>query len=154
MALQLLYAKPNVRLNPQKFPGHFHPQPRIAVGKHLRERGLAAAMIDLSDGLSTDLDHLCQESGVRAQISSELIPRSKDTTLEQALHGGEDYELLFTAPADRKIGRSMAGVPISRIGEILRPQRCAPRVTIFDGKRGSELRPHGWEHFATPRNLP
>ncbi len=60
-------------------------------------RGLATAAIDLSDGLSTDLAHLCEESGLAAEIDAEALPVDARATLEQALHGGEDYELLFTA---------------------------------------------------------
>ena len=59
-------------------------------------RGLATAAIDLSDGLSTDLAHLCEESGLAAEIEAESVPVDARATLEQALHGGEDYELLFT----------------------------------------------------------
>ena len=78
--------------------------PRLEVGCFLREKGLASAMIDLSDGLSTDLGHICDESGVGAKIQASAIPRasigkpSHAVELEFALNGGDDYELLFTAP--------------------------------------------------------
>ena len=78
---------------------HLYPQPRIAQGLWLQRRGLASAALDLSDGLSTDLAHLCQESGVAAEVDAACLPIHPAATLTQALHGGEDYELLFTAPA-------------------------------------------------------
>src|SRR6201999_4071838 len=74
---------------------HFHPQPRLAQGLWLRKNGAATAAIDLSDGLSTDLTHLCEESSVGALI--EHLPIAPGATQVQALHGGEDYELLCTA---------------------------------------------------------
>ena len=90
------------------FPRHFHPVPRIEVGRFLREKGLVTAMIDISDGLSTDLGHICEESGVGAELDAEAIPVAKMGKSERkvdfrfALHGGEDYELLFTAPPKRE----------------------------------------------------
>jgi len=67
---------------------------RLAVGKYLRERGIATSMIDLSDGLSNrPASSLRRESG-RAEVAAEMIPRAHGATLEHALHGGEDYELL------------------------------------------------------------
>ncbi len=74
---------------------HLYPEPRLAAGRKLLR--LATAAIDLSDGLSTDLAHLCEESGLAAEIDAEALPVDARATLEQALHGGEDYELLFTA---------------------------------------------------------
>jgi thiamine-monophosphate kinase len=154
LILEAMYAQPREKLTPKKFPTHFYPQPRLAVGRFLRERGIATAMIDLSDGLSTDLRHICDESGVGAQISAELIPHEDGAALQQALHGGEDYELLFTAPANRRVGRSIAGVLVTRIGQIRRPHRLHPRVVLFQDGRESELHPRGWEHFANPRRQP
>ena len=74
---------------------HLYPEPRLAVGRKARK--LATAAIDVSDGLSTDLAHLCDESGLAAEIDAAALPVDARATLEQALHGGEDYELLFTA---------------------------------------------------------
>ena len=93
------------KLNPQDYPRHFYPEPRIELGRFLREKGLASAMIDTSDGLSTDLAHLCEESNVGAELDATLIPHAsvgkpaREVELDLALHGGEDYELLFTVAA-------------------------------------------------------
>jgi thiamine-monophosphate kinase len=102
-AVLQMRTNPNRKVNPRDYPRHFYPSPRIEVGRILREKGLASAMIDTSDGLSTDLAHLCEESNVGAELESALIPRAsagkpvREVDLDLALHGGEDYELLFTA---------------------------------------------------------
>jgi thiamine-monophosphate kinase len=105
----------------------YFPQPRIAVGLALLRRRLATAAIDLSDGLSTDLTHLCRESGVGAEISAAAlpihplaIPAGPDRSLALALNGGEDYELLFAAPPNLRLPRTIAGVRITRIGRLVR----------------------------------
>ncbi len=103
-------------------------------------------MIDLSDGLSTDLEHICQESHVGAEIEAEAIPRAqlgkKRVALELALHGGDDYELLFTSAA--AIPAQVAGVRVTRIGRTTRS--AGMRLIDADGKR-LPLRAAGWEHF-------
>jgi thiamine-monophosphate kinase len=132
---------------------HFHPQARLAVGQRLRQRGLASAMIDLSDGLSTDLEHICKESHVGAEIEAAAIPRSqvgqskkelgkKPVALEFALHGGDDYELLFTSAA--AVPSEVAGVRVTRIGRITRS--AGMRLIAPDGK-AQPLKAGGWEHF-------
>jgi thiamine-monophosphate kinase len=142
--------KPTRKLNPREYPRHFFPEPRIELGRMLREEGLASAMIDTSDGLSTDLAHICGESHVGAELQAETIPRasvgkpSREVDLQLALHGGEDYELLFTAPPGKRIPSRIAGIPVTHIGHITR------RRKIFLRDRsgiGNELEPHGWEHF-------
>ena len=125
---------------------HFYPQPRIKVGWWLREHGVVSAAIDISDGLSTDLGHICEESGVGAVLYSEAVPHAGAVDLNYALHGGDDYELLFTAPASRAVPGKIAGVPVSRIGEIVRGRR----VWIRGGGR-KPLPPGGWEHFASEK---
>jgi len=147
-ALNLLFA--GRKLCAADFPRHFRPTPRIEVGRTLRERGLASAMIDLSDGLSTDLAHICEESSVGAEIRSDAIPLAsigkppREVDLQLALHGGEDYELLFTAPEGKRVPSRIAGVAITQIGHL----KQGKRVVLVDrkGKR-VELRPGGWEHF-------
>jgi thiamine-monophosphate kinase len=150
MRLQQTTKKPKRKLNPVKYPRHFFPEPRIELGRMLREKGLASAMIDTSDGLSTDLAHICEESRVGAEVEAEAIPRARvgkpphEVSLELALHGGEDYELLFTAPRNRTIPSRIAGVPITQIGHITRNRK------VFLLNRhgvGYELEPRGWEHF-------
>jgi thiamine-monophosphate kinase len=135
---------------PEKFSRHFRPVPRVAIGDFLRARGLATAMIDLSDGLSTDLAHICEESGVGAEIFASNIPRALVGTarnpvdLKLALHGGEDYELLFTAPAGKRVPSRIAGVPITAIG---RATRSRAIVLRRETGRAEKLEPRGWEHF-------
>jgi thiamine-monophosphate kinase len=147
-----LRKKPARKLNPREYPRHFFPEPRIELGRILREKGLASAMIDTSDGLSTDLVHLCEESGVGAELQAEAIPRasvgkpSREVDLQFALHGGEDYELLFTAPRSKPIPSRIAGIPITHIGHITRGRR--QKIFLMDlAGVGFELKPGGWEHF-------
>jgi thiamine-monophosphate kinase len=133
------------KLRPRLHPKYFYPEPRVAVGQFLREKKLASAMIDISDGLSTDLGHICEESGAGAVVYAEALPAvgGKDG-LMLALHGGDEYELLFTAHPQRRIPRQIAGVQITRIGEILSGKTM--RLATADGKT-QPLRPAGWEHF-------
>ena len=125
---------------------HFFPQPRVGVGRALVRRRLATAAIDISDGLSVDLRHLCEESGLRAEVDAALLPMGSGATLEDALHGGDDYELLFTADSVARIPRSIAGVPVHRIGRMLRRSH-GPRMTLMMDDRRRELKPEGWQHF-------
>ena len=138
------------KLRPSDFCSHFYPKPRVAIGRFLRERGLASAMIDISDGLSTDLGHICEESGVGAELETEAIPlatvgkSARKVELKFALHGGEDYELLFTASPRRKVPSRIAGVPVRQIGVLM-----GGRQMFLVDKKGArqELQPQGWEHF-------
>jgi thiamine-monophosphate kinase len=136
------------KVRPTEYRQHFHPTPRLEVAQWLRRRSLASAMIDLSDGLSTDLAHLCEESGVGAVIEAGLIPRARlgrppaDVSIDLALHGGEDYELLFTSP--RKIPTTLAGVSVTRIGQVTRTREM---TLIPQGGRRRRLAVQGWEHF-------
>ena len=127
---------------------HFWPHPRIAQGIWLRRRNVASAAIDLSDGLSTDLDHLCKESGVSSEIDAEALPIHAGAILDQALHGGEDYELLFTARPDTAIPRSIAGILVTRIGRIVKSRAGKPRVMLVDSSGRHPLHRAGWEHFS------
>ena len=134
---------------------HLHPEPRLALGEWLAMSGRATAMIDTSDGLSTDLAHLCEASGVGAKVWADRIPKVSVPNdlrklgldpLRLALDGGEDYELLFTVP--RRLGqhlpRAVHGVPITIIGEITREKQ---KLLIDDSGRTKDLPAQGWDPF-------
>jgi thiamine-monophosphate kinase len=133
---------------------HLYPQPRIAQGLFLRKRGLASAALDLSDGLSTDLAHLCQESGVSAEVLASAIPLGLGATLEMALHGGEDYELLFAAPSSAKIPRSIAGVKITQIGRLTRLASGTPQVALLTESGPQPLEPIPKRRINSPESIP
>jgi thiamine-monophosphate kinase len=149
-AVLQMRTKPKKKLRPRDYPRHFYPEPRVELGRILREKGLVSAMIDTSDGLSTDLAHLCEESNVGAEIESALIPRAsvgkpaREVDLDLALHGGEDYELLFTARPGERIPKQIAGVALTHIGHITRP-----RIILLRNLKdvAYQLEPRGWEHF-------
>ena len=149
-AVVKMRSQPRKKSSPRDYGRHFYPEPRVELGRILREKGLATAMIDTSDGLSTDLAHICEESGVGAEIDSSLIPRAyvgkpaREVDLDLALHGGEDYELLFTVPPRKRMPSRMAGVALSQLGEITRSRG----IFVRNAKGvGYELHPWGWEHF-------
>ena len=143
-----------VILPPNPHP-HFYPEPRLDAGQALLRRGLATAAIDLSDGLSTDLAHVCEASGVAAEIESAKLPLhplaaalEPEAGLAAALHGGEDYELLFAARPGASVPKRLGGVPLTEIGRCLAPRRGQPVITIIgtDGRRAPLLQ-SGWEHL-------
>jgi len=146
--LDLLFSGRRKKLRPSLFANHFSPIPRIHVGKILRETRIPTGMIDISDGLSTDLSHICEESEVGAEIWADALPRATllghKVDLHFALHGGEAYELLFTAAPATKVPSRIVGVPITCIGEITKRRRLAS--VGADGTR-SELKMRGWQHF-------
>jgi len=131
-----------------EYSRHFRPMARVAVGRWLREHGIASAMIDISDGLSTDLEHICEESHVGAEIEAAAIPRAptgqgkKLVGLDFALHGGDDYELLFTS--SKAVPTEVKGVPVTRIGRTTKSSGM--RLVDAEGKR-RKLEVKGWEHF-------
>jgi thiamine-monophosphate kinase len=132
------------------------PEPRVGWGIVLGDERLATSMIDVSDGLSSDLNHLCTASGVGAAIESTLLPidtrvvelcgRRALDPLQLALHGGEDFELLFTVRGENvaRLPRRVDGVEITRIGELTKE---GDGVKISEGSRVWELNPGGWKHF-------
>ena len=136
------------QLRPSPSSRHFFPEPRLNAGSWLRRRGLAAA-IDLSDGLSIDLGHICEESRVSALIDSRKIPIARKATLQLALHGGEDYELLFTAPRSAKIPASIHGVKVTQIGSITQKDYRAAIKILDDNGKQRTLPSLGWQHFRT-----
>lgn len=121
---------------------HRRPEPRLAAGRFLRRR--ATACMDLSDGLSIDLHRLARESG-RAAIIDRPLPIFPGASLDQALHGGEDYELLFTAPPSSRIAAGKDGLPFTRIGTMV--EGTPGRVDFF----GTRLEPLGYDHFRRRR---
>ena len=133
------------------------PEPRVGWGILLGEEQLATAMIDISDGLSSDLNHLCEESGVGAVVEASRLPIDTVVTeicgrraldpLMLALHGGEDYELLFTVAPENvsRLPRRVDGVSVTRIGEI---KNASEGVRISEGAKVWKLEPGGWEHFS------
>jgi thiamine-monophosphate kinase len=135
------------KLLPRDYLSHFYPTPRITVGRVLREKGIPSAMIDISDGLSTDLHHICEQSGVGARIYADRIPVTGGAkNLKFALHGGEDYELIFTAPARKHVPRTITGAPVTQLGEITGTRR----VSLVKDGHESVLKSAGWEHFRKP----
>jgi thiamine-monophosphate kinase len=143
--LKRLYV--GAKIKPTRQSRHFYPVPRIEVGRRLREKNLVSAMIDMSDGLSVDLAHICQESGASALIEAAAIPVAKAASLDLALHGGDDYELLFTARRGAKIPAKIDGIPITMIGQIMpRSGRSQIRISYPLG-RTKLLPAKGWQHF-------
>jgi thiamine-monophosphate kinase len=135
------------RLAAQLAP-HLYPQPRIAQGLVLQRRSIASAAIDISDGFSTDLTHICEESRVGAEVDAELLPIHHGATLADALHGGEDYELLFTAPAAARVPRQIGSVAITHIGRMVKARADTAAVSLITPQGSQPLEPQGWQHFS------
>jgi len=146
-ALNLLFSGRTLRHH--DYPHHFCPTPRLEVGQFLSAHKIASAMIDISDGLSTDLTHICEESAVGAHIEADSIPLARigrptrPVDLKSALHGGDDYELLFTAPRHKRVPSRIAAVPITQIGHINKSKR----IVLSKAGTETELKPQGWQHF-------
>jgi len=132
-----------------------YPEPRLALGEWLAAHRCATSMIDTSDGLSTDLGHICKASGVGAAVWAERVPvvrvpaelqRLGLDPMELALHGGEDYELLFTVPKklSSRFPRNVAGASITVIGEITRRRKV---MLLGPDGINAPLRPKGWDSF-------
>ena len=132
------------------------PRPRVSWGKVLGEEQLATSMIDISDGLSSDLAHLCSESRVGARLDASRIPIDPDVVslcgrraldpLLLALHGGEDFELLFTVrPRDlSRLPRKVGGVPVTYIGDVTGERG---QILLAENSRVWTLEPDGFSHF-------
>jgi thiamine-monophosphate kinase len=134
---------------------HLYPKIPLALGQSLATRRMATAMMDISDGLSTDLARLCAASGVGARIWSAKLPkvvipaalaREKLDALDLALHGGEDYGLLFAVrPKSAKLLRHLPlKIPIACIGEITRQRQI---ILIRDNGTEAPLLARGWDPF-------
>jgi thiamine-monophosphate kinase len=131
-----------------QFAPHLFPRPRVAQGLLLAGRGIASAAIDMSDGLSTDLTHLCEESRIAAEVDLTALPIHPGATQSQALHGGEDYELLFTARPAAHVPRNISGVGVTRIGRMLPARTSKPAITLLTPHGPQPLERRGWEHFS------
>ncbi len=138
---------------------HLFPEPRCALGRFLAERRLASAVIDLSDGLSTDLRRLSEASGVGARIWADRLPLAEvsgearpgnNTLRDLALHGGEDYELLFSVPARKalRIPARYRGVALHRIGEVCGSKEI---LLVLPGGKEVPFEPAGYDHFRKNR---
>jgi thiamine-monophosphate kinase len=134
---------------------HLYPEPRLALGRWLAEKRLASAMMDLSDGLSTDLPRLCAASKVGALVEAEKLPKVRERkggrsldedSLRLALHGGDDYELLFTVPPDKlnRIPRFFRGIYLTAIGRITKVGRLS---LVEKSGREVSLPNRGWDPF-------
>lgn len=134
---------------------HLYPEPRLAVGQWLAQKGFPTAMMDISDGLSTDLSRLCAASAVGALLEESKIPRPRIKgvavkrdlrALQLALHGGDDYELLFTVPPRKTkfLPKTFQGVSLTAIGRIVRGRKLL--LSVEDG-RAMQLVPSGWDPF-------
>lgn len=141
---------------------HLTPTPRLREGQVISRSRLATAMLDLSDGLGSDIGHLCDQSGVGVRLWADRLPVSpasrhvaRSTQREEwvlALGGGEDYELCFTVPPDGR--RSVAeaveretGTHVTCVGEMLE-REAGRRLVVPDG-RDVPLQSVGWNHFRT-----
>ena len=134
---------------------HLYPEPRLALGQWVREKRLASSMMDLSDGLSSDLWRLCAASGVGARLESRTLPRLQNADMARkhgldplrlALHGGDDYELLFTVPLRKRklLPRAFQGIPLTPIGTITKQSKLDLRD---ENGREQLLTAGGWDPF-------
>jgi thiamine-monophosphate kinase len=161
LGLQLIQSGRGKKKRPNRplEPHLFYPAIRVELGAWLAQKRVASAMMDISDGLSTDLRRLCQASGVGARLDARNIPcveippearkvlpkRSLDQ-LQMALHGGEDYELLFTVPPEKLklLCKAPAFPALTPIGEITRNKNVV--IMSSDGRR-QPLQSLGWDPF-------
>lgn len=134
---------------------HLYPEPRLALGQWLAKNRMASAMMDISDGLSSDLARLCAASNVGARLENAKIPQVRTANLARkhgcdplqlALHGGDDYELLFSVPRHNvnRLPKTIGGVRLTSIGEITRNRQL---LTLNQGGILSQLTPAGWDPF-------
>ena len=138
---------------------HLYPEPRLPLGQWLAEKSLATSMMDLSDGLSSDLRRLCASSGVGARVESAKLPvvrlanAGRESTVDPvqlALHGGDDYELLFTVRPNKvnMLPKTLQGVPLTAIGRITNKREL---VLLEEKGRTRQLISAGWDSFRNTR---
>jgi thiamine-monophosphate kinase len=147
---RLRQSKGKVRAADPTLRKHLYPQPRIALGAWLAKHRLASAMMDISDGLSTDLARLCKASGVGALVDECAVPYPdgipKPEAIRLGLHGGDEYELLFTSsPAQaRRLPGIFEGLRITPIGRISQRREV---VLLKDDASAVPFKPSGWDPF-------
>ncbi|HIL35650.1 MAG TPA: thiamine-phosphate kinase, partial [Nitrospiria bacterium] len=157
--LEMLKKEISPKLFPRLVRRYQTPQARWREGSLLARKAIPSAMIDLSDGLVSDLNHLAEESGVGAELDLKAIPitpslrrfahQAGRNPLEYALRGGEDYELLFSVPPKkiRKLESLLQDrlIRATRIGTIT-------RRGLFVRSEGKlqRIEPHGYDHFRSP----
>ena len=143
------------RLNDPLIKKHLYPEPRLALGHWLAKKRLASSMMDLSDGLSSDLSRLCAASGVGARVESAEIPRPRNSNLARhhgldpldlAMHGGDDYDLLFTVPPPkaRSLPQAFRGIKLTAIGRITKESKLVVRE---ENGREQPVLSGGWDPF-------
>lgn len=146
--LEQMYAAPERRFRAASYPAHFYPQAQLALARFLREKQIPSAMIDISDGLSIDLARLCRASGTGALLQENAIPIASlnrhEVELRHALHGGDEYQLLFTVPPGHRLPAEYKEIPLSLIGYITEGDEIS-----IEHENGytTELEPQGWQHF-------
>ncbi|GAC1626289.1 MAG: thiamine-phosphate kinase [Candidatus Acidiferrum sp.] len=156
MGLQLL--RKAKRIPTKKSPllrKHLYPRPRLKLGRWLAEKRVVTAMMDVSDGLSSDLPRLCEASGIGARVEATKLPKlpqplmadtDRGAAQQLALHGGDDYELLFTVPRGkvREIPPSLDGLSLTAIGETTKGRR----ILLINKQGGAQpLAAQGWDPF-------
>lgn len=126
---------------------HLTFTPRIMEALRLAELIPISAMLDISDGLGRDLDHIAEQSGLAAMIEAESVPCSDGCTWLEAVSEGEDYELCFCVGPAVKVPTEVLGIPVTRIGSVQRFDGVGPRTTVIlsDGRR-LDATGMGWEH--------
>lgn len=149
---------------------HLRPTPRVELGRKLGQLGLANSMIDVSDGLAQDLAHICENSGICAILDFDAVPVAEEVELvaadnesafDLAVSGGEDFELLLTAPPDAEgsLLELAAGcqLRLTRIGEVISVERASPTAAVRSLparvllRRDGGIKPlsiRGYDHFA------
>jgi thiamine-monophosphate kinase len=156
LGLQLVRRSKGVSSRKNPLTGkHLYPEPRLALGQWLAKQGLATAMMDLSDGLSSDLSRLCTASGVGALVEKLKLSQVQvldaslthgHVSLQLALHGGDDYELLFAVPPRKTkfLPKTFQGVGLTAIGRITRKQEL---LLLEENGHVRQLAPRGWDPF-------
>ena len=156
LGLRLLRsAKGFASKNDPLFGRHLYPEPRLELGRWLAERKIATAMMDISDGLSSDLARLCDASRIGALLETVKVPQVQipvevrkvgSNPLQLALHGGDDYELLFTVPPRKAklVPRTFQGVTLTAIGKITRSRKV---LALDEHGHATQLTPRGWDPF-------